>query len=180
MKMRLIAIILVAIATAGHQAMAWTDPATRDPGAASKVESSTATSGASSERAPQEVRRVSLLIKGTNDHEWSRFGFTDEELARAITERLARTGIEVAPAARDVPVLEIDAHVNDQTVNNSYIVYIRLKDRLPLPQNPDGFVTRTVWSDWKLGAFEPHNYRKLRAAILELVDVFAGQHLLTR
>jgi hypothetical protein len=130
---------------------------------------------------PREVKKVSLLIKGTDSREWSRYGFNDADLARAITERLARAGIEVAPAAAaDIPVLEIDAHVNDQTVNNSYIVYVRLKDRLRLPQNPDGFVTRTVWSDWKLGGFEPHNYRKLRTEILELVDIFANQHLLTR
>jgi hypothetical protein len=180
MMMRSMTFMLLGITLLAQQALAWTDPATRDTGAASTVESATAATSAGSQRAPQEVRRVSLLIKGTNDREWSRFGFSDAELARAITERLARAGIEVAPVARDVPVLEIDAHVNDQTVNNSYIVYIRLKDRLTLPQNPEGFVTRTVWSDWKLGAFEPHNYRKLRAAILELVDVFAGQHLLTR
>lgn len=170
----------MAVGWASSAAWGWTDPDDRAPASAGGAPMPEATPAAPAQSAPKEVRRVSLHIKGTNGREWSRFGFSDEEVAAAITARLADAGIEVVSTARDVPVLEIDAHVNDQTVNNSYIVYIRLKDRLALPQNPDGFVTRTVWSDWKLGAFEPHNYRKLRASILELVDVFARQHLLAR
>lgn len=170
------------LALHGVDAIAWNDPDSRASAAGSSVDGSgAAQAGEWAQELPREVKKVSILIKGTDSREWSRYGFNDAELARAITERLARAGIEVAPAAAaEIPILEIDAHVNDQTVNNSYIVYVRLKDRLRLPQNPDGFVTRTVWSDWKLGGFEPHNYRKLSAAILELVDIFANQHLLTR
>jgi hypothetical protein len=157
---------------------AWTDPNTRVPAAA----------GAAVETGPvgsmttlSELRRVTIQIFGTNSREWERYGFTDEELRRAITERLQARGIEVVAAGGslgepDTALLEVDVHVNDQAFLYSYQVFVRLKEKLMLPQDPQAFVTKTVWSDWKIGGFEAYNFAKLRAAILELVDNLLGSY----
>jgi len=153
-------------------AAAWTDPATRVPGTTDVPVEGGYDPGYG---APSEVRRVIIQILGTNSREWERYGFTDEGLRRAISERLQARGIEVVAAGGSLgeagtALLEVDVHVNDQAFMYSYQVFVRLKEKLPLPQNPQAFVTKTVWSDWKLGGFEAYNFAKLRAAILELVD----------
>lgn len=157
---------------------AWTDPAARVPAAPdAPVE---AGSGAGI-RTLSDVRRVIIQILGTNSREWERYGFTDEELRRAIAGRLQARGIEVVAAGGSLgepstAVLEVDVHVNDQAFLYSYQVFVRLKEKLPLPHDPQAFVTKTVWSDWKIGGFEAYNFGKLRAAILELVDRLLGSY----
>ncbi|MCG3146526.1 MAG: hypothetical protein HONDAALG_04683 [Gammaproteobacteria bacterium] len=151
---------------------AWTDPNTRAPAA---PDAPAGAGGDAGYRTLADVRRVIIQILGTNSREWERYGFTDEELRRAITGRLQARGIEVVAAGGSLgeagtALLEVDVHVNDQAFLFSYQVFVRLKEKLPLSQNPQAFVTKTVWSDWKIGGFEAYNFGKLRAAILELVD----------
>lgn len=164
--------IAALLAFGSMSATAWTDPATRVPGATDVPVDGGYEPGY---RTLSEVRRVIIQILGTNSREWERFGFTDEGLRCAISQRLQARGIEVAAAGgslgeADTALLEVDVHVNDQAFMYSYQVFVRLKEKLPLPQNPQSFVTKTVWSDWKIGGFEAYNFGKLRAAILELVD----------
>ncbi|MCG3202562.1 MAG: hypothetical protein NFCOHLIN_02447 [Gammaproteobacteria bacterium] len=151
---------------------AWTDPGGRVPAAPDAPSEAGSHAGY---RTLSDVRRVIIQILGTNSREWERYGFTDEGLRRAITERLQARGIEVVAAGGSLggastALLEVDVHVNDQAFLYSYQVFVRLKEKLPLPHNPQAFVTKTVWSDWKIGGFEAYNFGKLRAAILELVD----------
>ncbi|MFO1435617.1 MAG: hypothetical protein U1F34_04390 [Gammaproteobacteria bacterium] len=160
------------------QANAWTDPQNR-PDNGGTLRAAPTGGNSAGYVAPAAVKRVVLQLLGTNSREWERFGFKDDEVKHAITEKLKRAGIEVVDAKTsgpDVFLLEVDVHVNDQTVNNSYINFVRLKNRLPLPNNPEGFVTRTVWSEWKIGGFEPYNYRKLRGAVLDIVDLFIREY----
>jgi hypothetical protein len=159
-------------------AQAWTDPQNR-PKTGGTLNAAPSTGSNAGYVVPAAVKRVVLQLLGTNSREWERFGFKDDEVKQAITERLKRAGIEVVDAnttGPDVFLLEVDVHVNDETVNNSYINFVRLKNRLPLPNNPDGYVTRTVWSEWKIGGFEPYNYRKLRGAVLDIVDLFIREY----
>ena len=152
----------------------WTDPAP-DAGAVAQQDKVTGAPDApvATPRSLSEVGAVSLTIRGSDEREWSRFGYSDAKLRAAISERLAQAGITVVEAtakAQPVPLLEVSLHVNNQAFQNSYIVFVRLKDYFPLPNSREGYVTQTVWSDWQIGGFEAHQYRKLQPAILKLVD----------
>ena len=180
---------IIAVALSAH---AWTDPkalpdATTAPPSEALPNSPPAAPPTENDpyryRTLSDIRHIAVELRGTNNREWSRYGFRDAEVRETITKRLVAAGFKVVgPGSslldKDTVVLEVVAHVNDQAVGHSYLVFLRLKDKLALPNNPQGYVTRTVWSDWKIGGFEPYNYRKLRATILELVDNFVSQYQL--
>ncbi|MGQ0658400.1 MAG: hypothetical protein ACT4NU_09955 [Chromatiales bacterium] len=161
-------------------AHAWTDPNTLpDPAAAAPNEAA----DAPRYRTLSDIRRLAVYLRGTNSREWSRYGFTDTEVREAITKRLLAAGFDVVgPGSSlrdtDTLVLEVAVHVNDQALNNSFLVFLRLKDKRPLPQSSQGYITHTIWSDWRIGGFEPYRFEKLRAIILELVESFAGSYQL--
>lgn len=132
-------------------------------------------------RTLSDIRRLAVHLRGINSREWSRYGFTETGLREQITGRLSAAGFEVVGpgfASSDIGavVLEVAVHVNDQAFNNSFLVFLRLKDKLALPNTPDGYVTQTIWSDWRIGGFEPYRYDKLRKTILELIESFVSTY----
>lgn len=157
-------------------AHAWVDPnSVRDNVGSSGLAES------SRYRTLSDIRRLAVQLRGTNSREWSRHGFTDTEVREAITKRLLAAGFNVVgPGSSlrdtDTLVLEVAVHVNDQAFNNSFLVFLRLKDKLALPNSPDGYVTQTIWSDWRIGGFEPYRFDKLRKVILELIDSFVSTY----
>ncbi len=157
-------------------AYAWVDP--------NSLRDNIATSGPAAEsryRTLSDIRRLAVQLRGINSREWSRYGFTETGVREQITGRLSAAGFDVVgpdSSLRDTDtlVLEVAVHVNDQAFNNSFLVLLRLKDKLALPNSPDGYVTQTIWSDWRIGGFEPYRYDKLRKTILELIESFVSTY----
>jgi len=156
-------------------AQAWVEPdAVRD-----SIGTSRPAAESSRHRDMSDIRRLTVQLRGINSREWSRYGFTETGVREQISGRLSAAGFEVlgpGAALSDTSsvVLEVAVHVNDQAFNNSFLVFLRLKDKLALPNNRGGYVTQTIWSDWRIGGFEPYRFDKLRKAILELIDSFVS------
>jgi hypothetical protein len=177
--MRTLLALVVLLAAPAVQA--WTDPKTLPAQPTRPSTPAPAQQQPSDIGTLSDIKRIVIQIRGVNSREWGRYGLTDTELREAITQRLQQTGFEVAESESSVRdpqtvILDVDVHVNDQAFGHSFLVFLRLKDKLPLPNSPEGYVTKTIWSDWKIGGLEPYNYKKLRAVILDLVDSFLGTY----
>ena len=127
------------------------------------------------------IRTVALQISGVNK-DWARRGFDQTQLYAEVETHLQAAGFKViSPAAlKDYPdaaLLSLELHVNNTLVNWSYLVFLKLKVKVPVPVNPEGFVTRTVWSDWKIGGVELDYPGRLREPIFSLLTEFEYRRL---
>ena len=121
----------------------------------------------------QATRTVALQISGVNK-DWARLGFNQTQLYAEVETHLQAAGFKViSPAAlKDYPdagLVSLELHVNNTLVNWSYLVVLKFKVKVPVPVNSEGFVTRTVWSDWKIGGVELDFPGRLREPIFALL-----------
>ena len=134
------------------------------------------TTAAADAQSPQTIRTVALQISGFHK-DWTRRGFDQTQLYAEVETHLQAAGYKlISPAAlKDYPdaaLLSLELHVNNTLVNWSYLVVLKLKVKEPVPVNPEGFVTRTVWSDWKIGGVELDYPGRLREPIFSLLQEF--------
>ncbi len=125
------------------------------------------------------VRTLAVQISGFHK-DWARRGFEEAQLYAEVETRLQAAGYTViSPAAlkdhADAALLSLELHVNNTLVNWSYLVFLKLKVKVPVPVNPAGFVTRTVWSDWRIGGIELDFPGRLRGPIFELLREFQSR-----
>ena len=86
------------------------------------------------------IRTVALQISGVNK-DWARRGFDQTQLYAEVETHLQAAGFKViSPAAlKDYPdaaLLSLELHVNNTLVNWSYLVFLKLKVKVPVPVNP--------------------------------------------
>ena len=119
---------------------------------------------------------ITVQLRGTRA-DWARHGFSDARLIETFSRRLAGAGYRVVGPAEgltlpEARILSIEIHVNDAVFFDYFHVFLRLKEKVALPGNAEGYVTHNLWSDWKVGSFRKDDYPRLEAYILELLDRF--------
>src|SRR5579885_3283007 len=65
---------------------------------------------------------------------------------------------------------DYELHVDNMLFYYSFLVFLKLRAKQPLPQNPEAFVTRVLWSDWEIGGIELHHLDRLQMPMLKLTD----------
>ncbi|MCC7411235.1 MAG: hypothetical protein IT495_06350 [Gammaproteobacteria bacterium] len=128
----------------------------------------------------QGVRAVTVRVDGVHP-DFARYGVVGDALRLRVEERLRAAGIVVVDAgnaetARSTPVLAIDFtvhdHTNDYFNHYPYLVSLKLKQKVPLPNAADAFIAATVWSDGRSGIEAPLRLSRLNDYVLTLVDHF--------
>jgi len=123
-------------------------------------------------RPPPQMLAVQFL--GV-EKDWRNAGFDEAEVRRQIEERLRRAGYRLIspdeaihfPEAR---FADFEVHVDNVLFYYSFLVFLKLRAKQPLPQNPEAFVTQVLWSDWEIGGIELHHLERLQSPMLKLTD----------
>lgn len=122
------------------------------------------------------IHTLALQISGFHK-DWVRRGFEEPQLYAEVETWLQTAGYKViTPAAlKDYPdaaLLSLELHVNRTIVNYSYLVFLKLKIKVPVEVNRVGFVTRTVWSAWRIGGVDLDFPGRLHEPIFSLLHEF--------
>lgn len=129
-----------------------------------------------------DIRVVAVRLSGAHG-DWRRYGFSETAILEAVTRRLTQQGIRVVGPAESLSmpealILSIELHVNDATFFDSFLVFLKLKEKIPMPDNPEGFVTHDIWSKWRIGSFRKDEYTKLQGHVLDLLEkLLSSYHL---
>lgn len=121
---------------------------------------------------PPQMLAVQFRGMETN---WRSAGFDEADVRRQIEQRLRQAGYRlVSPDEAihfpEAQFADFELHVNDAVFYYSFLVFLKLRAKQPLPQNPESFVTRVLWSDWEIGGIELHHLERLQGPMLELTD----------
>ncbi len=109
------------------------------------------------------------------DKDWRNASFDEADTRRQIEERLRRAGYRLVSPEEAVrfpgaQFADYELHVDNMLFYYSFLVFLKLRAKQPLPQNPEAFVTRVLWSDWEIGGIELHHLDRLQMPMLKLTD----------
>lgn len=124
--------------------------------------------------------RLAVVISGV-PADFPVQGFDQSRLRGVIVDRLRAAGVEVvgqaeATADPGAALLHVDYRINDTLANYSFLILLKLERKLPLPADPEAYVTKDVWADWKIGGVERQRTDRLEFYTLQLVEEFATQY----
>lgn len=114
--------------------------------------------------------------------DYRRYGLEEAALRTAVERRLRTAGLQVV--SRDEAVrlpgaalLRIETHANLVEYRYySYAVSLKLKQKIPLPADPESFISETIWSTGATGIAEEYRLDKLNGEIDTLVEAFLKEH----
>lgn len=122
------------------------------------------------------ITTVTVRLDGV-PAEWRHYGFDKNDFKDRIIQRLREVGLKVVGPAEaetnpSVALLDIHVYLDEMQLHyNSFGVFIKLKQKVPLEQG-HGFVSHTIWRDWRVGGIYARQYRLLKPEIMKVVDNF--------
>jgi len=124
----------------------------------------------------RDVNTVTVRLEGVLP-EWRHYGFDKNDFKNRIIKRLTEAGLKVVGPAEaetnpSVALLDIHVYLDDMQLHyNSFGVFIKLKQKIPVGHG-GGFVSDTIWRDWRVGGIYARQYRLLKPEIMKVVDNF--------